>query len=77
MILVEPLNRVESNYSLVWWAENILFGLARFGSTKKSLVLVDMPLSVACTLRPSSYCVKLHKTDAILLRNSLHSKVPL
>ena len=45
--------RVESNYGLVWWAENISFSLARFGSTKKSLVLVDIPLSVACTPRPS------------------------
>ena len=45
-------SRVESNYGLVWWAENISFGLARFGSTKKSLVLVDIPPSVACDPRP-------------------------
>ena len=40
------MSRVESNYGLVWWAENISFSLARFGSTKKSLVLVDIPISV-------------------------------
>ena len=47
-------SRVESNYGLVWWAKNISFGLARFGSTKKSLVLVDicclhsMPVVILC-----------------------------
>ena len=46
VLMAQLTTRVESNYGLVWWAENISFGLARFGSTKKSLVLVDIPLSV-------------------------------
>ena len=53
VLMAQLTTRVESNYGLVWWAENISFGLARFGSTKKSLVLVHISLSVACAPRPS------------------------